>query len=201
MAIINLDQGSKEWLEWRKSHVTATDISIILGSNPFKTEMELWEEKLGFRESQEMNDAMKRGQLLEPDARKMASELFDINFEPVVIESDEYPWLGASLDGISKCGKYILEIKCPKAATHDDAMDGRFPIYYEDQIQTQLLVSGAEICYYFSYRPECAHKTYSIIEVYPDPEKHEEILKKGYEFYVNMCTMNPPEQWKLKIKE
>lgn len=202
MPVKNLEQGSIEWLNFRKSRIMATDIPIILGSNPWKSKIELWEEKLDIRPPVQLNDAMRRGQELETTARKLASELIGIEFEPVVIESTKYPWLASSLDGIG-IGKnqYILEVKCPKEFTHVESTDGNIPIYYMDQIQTQLICSEASICYYFSYRPEYTNKPYAIIEVRPDPEKHQEILHKGYEFYVNMCTMNPPVQWKLKIKE
>lgn len=180
------------------SKITATDIPVILGSNPWKTRLELWEEKLEFRPAPELSLLMARGQRLEPEARELACQIIDINFEPVVIESTKYPWLAASLDGIG-IGKnqYILEIKCPNPSTHDNAMDGRIPEYYRDQIQTQLLVSEAEICYYFSYRPEHLGEKYAIVEVYPNKEKQTEIIEKGYQFYVDMCTLNPPLEWKL----
>jgi putative phage-type endonuclease len=193
MKIINTEQGSKEWLEYRKSKIMATDVPVILGSNPWKTKFELWEEKLGFRPAPQLNDAMRRGQLLEPEARKLACELIGIQFEPCVCESLEYPWLAVSLDGLSKCGKYILEIKCPKESTHLEAIQNCYPSYYYDQIQSQLLVTGADTCYYFSYRPEWKEKPYAIINIYSDLEKRLEILRKGKEFYNQMCTMSSPE--------
>lgn len=201
MPTISLEQGSQAWLDYRKSKIMATDTPIILGSNPWKTKLELWEEKLSFRPPVEMNDAMLRGQKLEPEARELANKEINIEFSPCVIESDNEHWLAASLDGISNCGKYILEIKCPKDTTHDDALDNRIPEYYFDQIQHQLLVSKCDIAYYFSYRPERKDKPYAIIEVYPDLEKQSKILEKGYEFYQDMQTMNPPEDWKIKLKE
>lgn len=201
MPIVNLEQNTPEWLAWRQSKLTATDIPVILGSNPWKKKLELWEEKLSLRPPQPMNPAMARGQALEPAARKLASELLDIDFNPAVVESLKYPWLAASLDGINlNKGDYILEIKCPKEFTHLDAANGNLPEYYMDQIQTQLLVAQAEICYYFSYRPEYIDQPYAIIEVYPNHEKHMEIVSKGYEFYVQMCTMCPPVEWELKKK-
>ncbi len=119
--------------------------------------------------------------------------MIGIQFEPCVCESSQYPWLAASLDGLSECTEYILEIKCPKHETHLNAIQNRYPSYYYDQIQLQLLVAGAEICFYFSYRPECKENPYKIIETRPDLEKHAEILHKGKEFYTQMCTMCSPE--------
>lgn len=198
MPVVQLEQGSQAWLDYRKKKIMATDIPIILGSNPFKTKLELWEEKLGFRESTKINTAMERGQRLEPEARTLASHEIGTSFDPCVLEHSKYTWLAASLDGMSKGGYTIIEIKCPKDATHQDAIEGIIPPYYEDQIQVQLLVSGAGCCIFFSYRPERKDKPYAIIEVYPDHEKQAEIIEKGYKFYQDMCNMNPPEEWKFK---
>jgi putative phage-type endonuclease len=202
MPLIELIQGSELWKQWRTSRITATDVPIILGSSPFKTKLELYEEKLGMRPPQPLNASMARGQELEPAARKLASELMDIDFRPAVIECTKYPWLAASLDGLGWCkNQYILEIKCTGMEKHIEAISGIMPDYYADQVQTQLLVTEAEICYYFSYRPEYTEKPYAIIEVYPNLEKQAEIIAKGQEFYINMCTMNPPTDWKLKERK
>ena len=37
MRIVNLEQGTKEWLEWRRQGITATESSVILGLSPYKT--------------------------------------------------------------------------------------------------------------------------------------------------------------------
>lgn len=201
MPVIQHEQGSQAWLDYRKSKIMATDIPIILGSNPWKTPLELWEEKLGFSPPTQLNEAMERGQRLEPEARKLASELIGIDFQPCVFQSENYPWLACSLDGISPCGKYILEIKCPKEFIHCDAINQIYPSYYCDQIQTQLLVNKSMICYYFSYRPEYKEQQYALVETYPDFEKYADIAEFGYQFYTLMCTMNPPKQKKIILRK
>lgn len=201
MPLIELIQGSDQWKQWRMSRITATDIPIILGSSPFKTKLELWEEKLGLRPPQPLNAAMARGQALEPEARKLASDLLDIDFRPVVMESTKYPWLAASLDGLGWCkNQYILEIKCPGLKGHEAAINGIIANYYIDQMNHCLLVTGCEKCYYCSYYPN-HEKELIIIEVYPDHEKQTEIIAKGQEFYINMCTMKPPTDWTLKERK
>jgi len=202
MPQIDLQQGTDKWIEYRKSRIMATDIPIILGSNSWSSELQLWEEKLNIQIPQSLNDAMKRGQLLEPEARKLAIHLIGIHFEPCVYQSNKYPWLAASLDGIStQCqNAYILEIKCPKEFTHLDSHEGNIPFYYLDQIQHQLLVTDAKICYYFSYRPEYVDQPYIIQEIHPDLQKQKEIIEKSYNFYYNLCNWNPPEEWKFQKK-
>ncbi len=199
MPIINLSQGTTEWLDYRQGRVMATDTPVILGSNPFKTIHHLWEEKLLLRSPASLNEAMKRGQELEPEARQLACFKIGIEFEPCVYENDTHSWMAASLDGMSEFNSSILEIKSPKERTHLEAADGIIPPYYLDQIQHQLCCTESSICYYFSYRPEYEKQPYIILEVFPNLEKHEEIVRKGKDFYLKMCTMSPPEEWKFNV--
>lgn len=204
MPIIELAQGSPEWLEYRKSKIMATDTPIILGSNPWKTKLELWEEKLGFREPPEMNDAMREGQLKEPLARKLSIEKLGLNFTPIVYESDEDSWMASSLDGISNCGEYILELKCPsKRKLYDQACEGFIPEYYEDQIQHQLTSNKiVKLVIYGVYFIDNNKEYITFLERKPNYEKHKSIKNLGYKFYhENMQTMNPPTEWKFKPRE
>ena len=203
MAIIQVEQGTDAWLVMRRSHITATDISVIMGSNPFKTPAELFREKLGLSPPQESNAAMERGSRLEPEARARACEELGFDFEPCVIVSDAYPWAMASLDGLSSLElcDVILEIKCPKERTHVEAVDGFIAPYYLDQMQWQLLVSGAQACYYWSYRPEYKERPFAWLDVIPDKERQQLMIEKGYEFYQRLCTFDPPEEWTLKERK
>ncbi len=46
MKIIDLEQGTPEWLEWRKNGIGSSDIATIMGANPYQTPYQLWEENL-----------------------------------------------------------------------------------------------------------------------------------------------------------
>lgn len=179
MKIIDLEQGSQEWLTWRKTVITATDASIIMGNNPWCTPYKCWQRKLGLIEEQPSNEAMERGKRLEPEARALFEEGFGQKMEPMVVESSDYKFLGASLDGISECKKFIVEIKCGGAKLNDMAYRGVIPEYYQDQMQHQLLVTGAEKAFYYCYDGKAA----ICIEVYPDPDFAKIFLPKAREFF------------------
>lgn len=200
MPKINLIQNTPEWLEYRKNKLMASEISSIMGSNPWKNASDLWKDKLGMNPAIKMNAAMQRGHDLEPEARKLFNELTLFEMIPCVYESDKYPWAAASLDGMTECGTYILEIKCPKEKSHLEccASDTIAP-YYIDQCQHQLMVTGAKMCYYFSYRPEWYPK-YAIVEIKPDYEYHKKIIDKEYAFYLSMCNFDEPKTWTLDGK-
>ncbi len=199
MPKIVMEQGTDEWKAWRKTKITATSASIIMGSNPWKTQEDLWNEMLGFTPPQEMNAAMMRGSELEEPARNLFMEISGLHFEPCLYESDEFPWMAASLDGIShlELCDAILEIKCPGEKSHLEACEGKIKPYYYDQMQHQLAVTGASMCYYFSYRPECTPQ-YIVIEVYPDVDYQEIMIKHEYEFYKKLCNFDKPVEWEMK---
>jgi putative phage-type endonuclease len=203
MPIINLEQGSDDWLAYRRKRIMATDTPIILGSNPWHTKLKLWEEKLELIPPKEINDVMKEGQLKEPIARALAIKKLGINFLPIVYESDINPWMASSLDGISYCGKYILELKCPsKPKLYEQICNGFIPEYYEDQMQHQLTtLPKVELVIYGVYFKENNSESLMFLERTLNPKKQAEIIAKGQEFYINLCTMNPPTEWKLKERK
>lgn len=188
MKEIKLEQGSDAWLSWRKTVITATDCSCIMGNNPWTTVYKCWQRKLGLIEEVKSNEAMERGKRLEPEARAQFNKQYDLIMEPMVVESTELDFLGASLDGITLSGTKILEIKCGGTKLHDMAANGIIPAYYMDQMQHQLLVTGAEICYYYSYNG----KDGICIEVFPDPEFKAKFLPKAREFWKCIAFNEPP---------
>lgn len=189
---IKVEQGSQEWLAWRKTVITATDCSCILGNNPWVTPYKCWQRKLGLIEEQQSNEAMERGKRLEPKARAHFIERFGIEMKPMVVENLKFDFLGASLDGINLYGNVILEIKCGGAKLHEMAARGEIPQYYQDQMQHQLLVTGAPKCYYYSYL-EMDDKCDGIrIEVLPDPKFKEMFMPKAREFWKCVAFSEPP---------
>lgn len=185
---VELEQGTPEWLAWRRTVITGTDCPAILGSSPWSSAYKIWQRKLGHTEEQASNEAMERGKRLEPEARAQFNERYNMNMSPEVVESTEFEFLGASLDGMCMLGRSLLEIKCGGAKLHAMAANQEIPQYYLDQIQHQLLVTGAERCYYYSYDG----KDGICIEVLPDPEFKARFIPKAREFWRCVALNEPP---------
>jgi putative phage-type endonuclease len=186
MKIINLKQDTPEWKAWRKTSITATDAASIMGVNRYCSLKKLRQKKLGFFPEEEMNQFMLRGKNLEEEARQTFNDKEQLDMVPLIAESTEYPFLGASLDGISSCHKYILEIKCPQKKSMEEAKSGIVKPLYIAQMQAQLLVTGAEMCYYYCYD---GIENY-MIKVYPDKEWQMEYIPKAEEFWMSLVFDN-----------
>jgi putative phage-type endonuclease len=188
--MINLNQQTTEWLEWRRTRIGASDASIILGINPWKSAYQLWEEKLGVKDPQDMTDRMKRGIELEDKARKTFEEMTGHSVLPAIMEHVEHAWMVASLDGISDDGQVVVEIKCNGAKNHELALDGIVPNYYYAQMQHQMEVVGGDNVHYFSFDGEKG----VVIEVPRNDEYIQRMIIAEKEFYQCMMDFSPPPQ-------
>ena len=149
--VVELEQDTEQWLEWRHTGIGGSDASTIMGENRFKSPVQLLYEKKN-RIDEPSNEAMAEGKRLEPHARTDYVKKTNKDVHPICIQSVEYPWLLASLDGLSADRKKLVEIKCGKSsyrrATYEEV-----PEYYKGQLQHQLMITGLQSLDYWCYRP------------------------------------------------
>lgn len=98
-------KGREAWLKNRIRGIGGSDISAVLGLNPYKTNVDLWMEKTGQITPEDISEKpyVKYGTQAEPLLR----ELFKLDFPQFSVEYVEnnsftntrYPWAVASLDG------------------------------------------------------------------------------------------------------
>lgn len=140
--LVQLAQGSAEWLDYRRSRFNASESAAVLGLNPWQTPYQLWLDKTGKSQTRP-NAAMLRGTELEPLARAAYEQETGLVMQPVVLEAGNY---SASLDGMTLEGDLVLEIKCPMRGAQSDLWQsvcaGQLPANYQVQVQHQLMVSG-----------------------------------------------------------
>lgn len=188
MPIVNLEQGTSSWLDWRREVVTATDSSIIMRKNPYKDPLTLWKEKMMIKPPDPVNSAMARGSYLEPKARDYFQELTGLRLPPVVFEHPSYSWMAASLDGYD--GMHLLEIKCPGERVLEECRNGNIPEYWYIQVQHQLAVTGLEWAYLFIFDGnEGFYK-----EIVLDKNLIERMIEEEKEFYRRMQEFDPPPE-------
>ena len=46
----------EEWLGWRRMGIGGSDVSVIAGVNPYRSIYELWEDKMGLRNPEEIEN-------------------------------------------------------------------------------------------------------------------------------------------------
>ena len=186
--IVNLVQGSAEWLEYRRTMRNASETAAVLGISPWVTPYQLWLLKTG-RSEQTVNAAMLNGTALEPEARSAYELETGCVMQPLVMQDGEY---SASLDGITLQGDLIVEIKCPMRGMDSSlwraAETGTVPGHYGAQIQHQLMVSGATTAHLWVF--DGAQGRLMTIE--RDECAMSEIRRAWDDFWVFMATDSPP---------
>jgi len=155
MKIVELEQGSLEWLEFRKKGIGASDIPIIMEASPYTTRYQLWRQKLGFSEGEPENYAMRAGKAAEADIRAYAESYRNMSFSPLVCHEEENPWAFASLDGYNADNKEALECKLfMRASSFAPVLRGEIPESHRLQMIWQLLCSSANSVSYCAFCKE-----------------------------------------------
>ncbi|MBU2840094.1 hypothetical protein HF670_11095 [Acidithiobacillus thiooxidans] len=196
MKIVQLEQNTSEWLNWRKGGLGGSDAPIIMAMSPFKDPYTLYMEKTGAAKPATPHPAaakaMQRGHDLEPVARDLVCKMAGEFFSPLCGEHEDHPWMRLSADGISMDGSTLLEIKCPGQKDWEKALDGEVPEKYVGQLQHAMYVSGAESLLYATYRPEEAELPI-ILPVLPDKAFQERLFQREAAFWKSVCD----EDWSI----
>jgi len=185
-----------EWMEWRRQGIGSSDAAIIMGVSPYTTPFQLWEEKLGRKKSEGNTFILDKGHRLEPMARALIEFELSQDFPPKLIIHEEFPWLRASLDGMSESGD-IIEIKYMGKDEHEAS---RIPERYFPQVQHQMLISGVPMVYFCSFNPDAETKL-KIIEVPRDDEYIKDYIQKAHDFWQSVQNGIPPELSKKDSKK
>lgn len=160
--ILECAQRSDEWFAARAGRVTgsrAADVcaKIRAGEAAARRDyrIQLAVERITNRSMDDggyINAEMQRGIDLEPKAREEAEKRLGLTIRTTgFIVCDDLP-VGCSLDGDAGEFASIVEIKCPKSATHVAYLKaGVLPPQYRPQVMHNLLVTGARSCHFVSY--------------------------------------------------
>ena len=143
--------GDDGWLEQRTKGIGGSDVAAIMGLSPWRTPAEVWLEKTGRAEPQDLSDRphVRRGVDLEGfvgERFKAAHKGMAVRRVNAICQSIERPWAQASLDyEVRDGGSWgVLEIKTSR--NDADWTDG-IPVYYMTQVQHYLSVTGRDFAW------------------------------------------------------
>ena len=199
------------WLKARINGIGASDASSILGMNPYKSNVELWEEKTNRRIAEDISSKsyVKYGN----DAEHLLRDLFILDYPQYEVNYNEfemmakvkgYPFIFATLDGGLKeklAGRLgVLEIKTTEIQQSNqwEKWKDQVPTNYYVQLLHQLLATGydfavlkAQIKWYKQSEMQLTTKHYFIerVEVQADINY---LLQEEIKFWENVKKDNRP---------
>ena len=186
---VSAPQRSPEWFEMRKGGITATGITAINGTSPYKTAYRLWAELTGQVGEQAAGAAAQRGQLLEQAVADYytAETGKKLRKSNGIVRLKEHPWAMASLDRtILGDPEGLVEIKTSTSS--------RWQLYpvppeYVDQVQWQMFVTGAK---YADVAVLLSGLIFRIERVEADPVYQTMLFDKAVAFRELVASGTPP---------
>jgi len=186
---VSAPQRSPEWFDLRKGGITATGITAINGTSPYKTAYRLWAELTGQVGEQEVGAAAHRGQLLEQAVADYytAETGKKLRKSNGIVRLKEFPWAMASLDRtIVGDTTGLVEIK---TSTSNRWQLYPVPPEYVDQVQWQMFITGAAYC---DVAVLLSGLVFRVERVEADPVYQTQLFDKAVLFRELIASNTPP---------
>ena len=150
MEILQIQHNSPEWLAFRQNGIGASEAAAVLGLSPFKTNVELWEEKVGLRQPKQIeSDVIEYGR----DAEDLLTQMFALDYpcynvkvDKTVVYKNDFMFcsLDGELENKKTKEKGILEDKTAlvMSAASREKWHEQIPNQYYVQVLHQMAVTG-----------------------------------------------------------
>ncbi len=194
MKIIELDQNTPEWLQWREQGIGASEAPTICNENPYETPFGLWQLRTGRRKKKAEKDQADgrpdpraHGRAHEDIAREKLCQELGILLYPICMQHESISFMAASPDCFNEDEFVGGDIKCPDdLRNHALAQAGIVPHEYRAQLQHQIEVARVgdkwPRWFYYSYWKETDEGV--LVWVEPDLEFIEhELLPAEEDFW------------------
>lgn len=155
-------KGREQWLEFRHKGIGSSDCAAITGASSWKTANDLWMEKTGQKQAEDLsdNEFIQKGVRLEPAIREVYKAMHPdrkVTYHQTdMLYLPERPFVFATLDGeVQDCNGRMgcLEIKTstPNSKTDWAKWDERIPDAYFHQCLHEMLATGYEFVDLFAF--------------------------------------------------
>lgn len=135
----------------RKDYIGGSDISAVMGLSRWKTPLQLWAEKTGAVEPEDISnkDAVKWGNRLEEVCASAFEEESGLKVRraPQLYVSKDYPFMRCQVDRLITGTDDLLEIKTASAWKEKEWEGEEIPQEYILQVQWQLMITGRKTGY------------------------------------------------------
>jgi putative phage-type endonuclease len=189
-----------EWLKIRENGIGASEVSAVIGINPWESPFSLFLRKTKQVPPIEENVAMHMGHLLEGVVVTLWEEAtgwkaVKASAKDIIYQDPKHPWRICTPDRLAfeinprtgKKEKVLLEVKT--SALQFDADDP--PSYYVAQCQYQMHITGIHVCYLCWL---VNGRTFGYVRIEYDPEFAEWLVSEVDTFWIeNVLAGVEPE--------
>lgn len=179
--------------ENRNKFIGGSDVGTVLGLNPFKSAFELWCEKTGRIEPEDISDreqiwwgVQEEGLVAKRFCMKTGKRVKKSGFE---FTCEEYPFLVAHVDRLLLKESAVLECKTTSSWNKFDYKNGEVPPSHFAQLMFYLHMTGLNTGYLATKRDN----QFYINTVTKDHEFIEEMMDRLLDFWYKVENDIPPE--------
>ena len=147
VSTLNLDK--REWLKYRKSGIGGSDAGAVCGLNPYRTAMQVYQDKVSEEIEEVDNEAMRQGREFEDYVAKRFMEATGkkVRRANAMFYNEENPFMLADVDRMVVGENAGLECKTASPYMEDRWKDGNIPLSYQIQCYHYMAVCTADAWY------------------------------------------------------
>jgi len=139
----------EEWLEYRRNGIGGSDAAAIVGLDKYRSAFDVYADKLGLKQEQPDNEAMRQGRDLEDYVATRFCEAAGkkVRRRNAILQHPDYPWMLADIDRWVVGENAGLECKTTSVLNRSKFNQGEFPPNYYVQCMHYIAVTGADRWY------------------------------------------------------
>lgn len=186
-----------EQLENRRHGIGGSDAGAILGLNPYRTPLDVWQEKTGRVEPPDLsdNEAVRWGEILEDAVASEYALREGVKVRRVnrTLVHPEHPWMLAHLDRTVVGKRRVLEVKTAgahMAGEWGEPGTDQVPEYHLAQIVHYLAVTGYESA---DLAVLIGGRDFRVYHIQRDEELIQALIEAERDFWRLVETDTPPE--------
>lgn len=147
VSTLNLDK--EEWLKYRKSGIGGSDAGAVCGLNPYRTAMQVYQDKISEEIEEVDNEAMRQGREFEDYVARRFMEATGkkVRRANAMFYDEKNPFMLADVDRMVVGENAGLECKTASPYMEDKWKDGKIPLSYQIQCYHYMAVCNADAWY------------------------------------------------------
>ena len=147
--VSTFNMEKQEWLNYRKQGIGGSDAGAVCGLNPYKTAMEVYQDKVSSETEDFDNEAMRQGRDFEDYVARRFTEVTGkkVRRANAMFCHETYPFMRADVDRMVVGEKAGLECKTASPFLADKWQDGQVPMHYYIQCLHYMTVCDVDAWY------------------------------------------------------
>ena len=147
--VTTLNMEKQEWLMYRKKGIGGSDAGAICGVNPYRSVMQVYQDKVSEETEETDNEAMRQGREFEDYVarRFMEASGKKVRRANAMFYDEAHPFMLADVDRLVVGENAGLECKTASPFMADKWEDGKVPLSYQIQCYHYMSVMNADAWY------------------------------------------------------